>query len=65
MLEVPCKITFVLAKKHKPFSDGEKIVKPCLQKFKQCVSDKSIEKKVNKVPLSKLETCQSRLVQVA
>ena len=44
MLEVSYGIALVLAKKHKPFSDGEKI-KPCLQKFAQYVGEKSIEKK--------------------
>ena len=30
MLEVSYEIALVLAKKHKPFSEGEEIVKPCL-----------------------------------
>ena len=38
---------------HKPFSDGEEIVKPCLQKLAQYVGEKSIEKKANEVALSK------------
>jgi len=53
MLEVSHEIAFVLAKKHKPFSDGEEIVKPCLQKFAQRVGDKSFERKVSEVALSK------------
>ena len=44
MLKVSYKIIFMLAKKHKPFSDSEEIVKPCLQKFAR-VGDKSKEKK--------------------
>ena len=44
----------MLAKKHKPISDGEEIVKPGLQKFAQRVGDKSIEKK---------SLCQSRQLQ--
>ena len=53
MLEVSYEIALVLAKKHKPFSDGEEIVKPCLQKFAQYVDEKSIKKKANDVALSK------------
>ena len=51
-LKVSYKIAFMLAKKHKPFSAGEEMVKPCFQKFAQLVGDKSIEKKVNEVTLS-------------
>ena len=53
MLEASYKIAFLLAKKHKPFSDDEEIIKPCLQKFAQSSGDKSIEKKVKKIALSK------------
>ncbi|XP_076359110.1 general transcription factor II-I repeat domain-containing protein 2A-like [Tachypleus tridentatus] len=53
MLEASYEIAFVLAKKHKPFSDGKYIVKPCLQKFAKCLGDKSIERKVNEIALSK------------
>ena len=45
MLKVSYKIALVLAKKHKPFSDGEEIAKPCLRKFAQYVGEKSIKKK--------------------
>ena len=53
MLEVSYEIAFVFAKNHKPFSEDEEIVKPCLQKFAQCAGDKSIEKKVNEVAFLK------------
>ena len=53
MLEASNKISIVLAKKHKPFSDGEDIVKPCLHKITKLVGDKRIERKVNKIALSK------------
>ncbi|XP_068201631.1 zinc finger MYM-type protein 6-like [Palaemon carinicauda] len=53
MLEASYEIAFVLAKKHKPFSEGEDIVKPCLQNFAKCVGDKSIERNVNEIALSK------------
>ena len=45
MLEVSYEIAPMLGKKRTPFSDGEEIVKSCLQKFVQYVGDKSIEKK--------------------
>ena len=51
MLEASNKIAFVLAKKNKPFSDGEDIVKPCLRKITKWVGDKGIERKVNKITL--------------
>ena len=47
MLEASNKIAFVLAKKWKPFSDGEDIVKPCLHEITKCVVDKSIERKLD------------------
>ena len=50
MLKASNKIAFVLVKKHKPFSDGEDIVKPCLYKITKWVGD---ERKVNKITLSK------------
>ena len=53
MLEASNEIAFVLAKKSKPFSDGEDIVKPCLHKITKRVGDKSIERKVSKIALSK------------
>ena len=51
-MEASNEIAFVLAKKHKPFSDFEDIVKPCLHKVSKWVGDKSIERKVNKIALS-------------
>ena len=33
ILEASIEIAFLLATKHKPFSDGKEIIKPCLQKF--------------------------------
>ena len=45
MLEASNKIAFVLAKEHRPFSDGEDIVKPCLHKATKWVGDKSIEER--------------------
>ena len=53
MLEVSNKIAFVLDKNNKPFSDSEDIAKPCLHKITKWVGDKSIERKVNKIALSK------------
>ena len=53
MLELSYEIAFVLAKKHKPFSDAEEIVKPCLQKFAPRLGDESLERKVSEVALSK------------
>ena len=53
MLEASNKIAFVLAKKYKPFSDGEDIVKPCLHEVTKWFGDKSIERKVSEIALSK------------
>ncbi|XP_068229613.1 SCAN domain-containing protein 3-like [Palaemon carinicauda] len=64
MLEASYEIAFVLAKKHKPFSDGEDIVKPCLQKFAKCVGYKSIERKVNEIALSK-QTIKRRIEELS
>ena len=54
MLEASKEIAFVLANKYKPFSDGEDMVKPCLHKITKWVGDKSIERLVNEIALSKL-----------
>jgi len=64
LLEVSYEIAFLSAEKHKPFSDGEEITKPCLQKCLQRVGDKSIERKVTKVTLSK-ETITRRIEELA
>ena len=53
MLEASYENAFLLAKKHKPFSDDEEIITPCQQKFAQSIGDKSIEKKVKGIALSK------------
>ena len=53
VLKASNKITLVLAEKHKPSSDGEDIVKSCLHKIIKWVGDKSIERKVNKIALSR------------
>ena len=53
MLEASTKIAFVSAKKHNHFSDGEDIIKTFLHKITKWVGDKSIERKVNKIALSK------------
>ena len=53
MLKASYEIAFLSAIKHKPFFDGEEIIKPFLQKFAQSIGDKSIEKKVNELALSK------------
>ena len=53
MLKASNDIAFVLAKKYRPFSDGDDIVKHCLYKITKWVGDKSIERKVNKFVLSK------------
>jgi len=52
MLEASYDIAIVLAKKQKPFSDVEVIVKPSFQNIAQPVGEKYIEGKVNEVPLS-------------
>ena len=64
MLEVSYEIALVLAKKHKPISDSEEIVKPCLQKFAQYVGEKSREKKANEVALSK-QTITRRIKELS
>ncbi|KAG7162491.1 Zinc finger BED domain-containing protein 5-like 10, partial [Homarus americanus] len=46
-------IALALAKKRKSFSDGEEIVKPCLQIFARRLGDKSIERKADEIALSK------------
>ena len=46
-------IAFVLANKHRPFSDGEDNVRPSLHKITKWVGDKSIGRKVKKIALSK------------
>ena len=53
MLEASNEIAFVLAKKYKPFSNGEDIAKPCLDEITKWFGDKSIERKVNEIALSK------------
>ena len=53
ILEVSNKIAFVLAKRYKPFSDGENIAKPCLHKITKWVVDESIERKVNEIAIPK------------
>ncbi len=53
MTEVSYKIALVLAKNWKPFSDGEEIVKACLQIFIKYLCDKNIKGKVGDIPLSK------------
>ena len=45
MLEASNEIAFVFAIKHRPFSDGEDVVKPCLHKITKLVGDKIIERK--------------------
>jgi len=47
MLEISYEIAFVLAEKHRPFSDDVEIVEP------QHVGDKSIERKINEAALLK------------
>ena len=51
-MEASNEIAFVLAKKYKPFSDIEDIVKPCLHKVTKWAGDKVIERKVNEIALS-------------
>ena len=46
-------IALALAKKRKTFSDGEEIVKPCLQIFARRLGDKSIKRKADEIALSK------------
>lgn len=53
MTEASYEIALALAKKRKAFSDGEEIVKPCLQIFARRLGDKSIEKKADEIALSK------------
>ncbi|KAG7176726.1 General transcription factor II-I repeat domain-containing protein 2-like 2, partial [Homarus americanus] len=51
--EASYEIALALAKKRKSFSDGEEIVKPCLQIFARGLGDKSIERKADEIALSK------------
>ena len=53
MTEASYEIAFTLAKKRKPFSDGEEIVKPSLHIFARCLDDKNIKRKVDEIALSK------------
>lgn len=53
ILEASYETVFALAKKLKAYSDGEETVQPCLQKFAKCVGDKSTERKINEIVLSK------------
>lgn len=53
MTEASYEIAFTLAKKRKPFSDGEEIVKPSLHIFAICLDDKNIKRKVDEIALSK------------
>ena len=53
MLDASNEIVFVLAKKYRPFSDSEDIVKPCRHKITKWVGDKRTERKVNEIALSK------------
>ena len=64
MLQASYEIAFLLAKKHKPFSDGEEIIKPCIQKFVQSIGDKNIEKKVKEIALSK-QTITKRIEELS
>lgn len=53
MIEASYEIALALAKKKKAFSDGEEIVKPCLQIFARRLGDTSIERKADEIALSK------------
>ena len=53
MVEASNKIAFVLTQKYRHFSDGGDFVKPCLHRITKWVGDKSIERKVSKIALSK------------
>ena len=53
MTEASYEIALHLAKRKKPFSDGEEIVKPCLQIFAKHLGNKSIEKEADEIAISK------------
>ena len=53
MTEVSYGIALALAKKKKVFSDGEEIVKPCLQIFARSLGDGNIKRKAYEIALSK------------
>ena len=53
MLRASNELAFALAEKYKPLYDGEDIFKPCLHKITKRIGDKSIERKVNNIALSK------------
>ena len=53
MTEGSYEIALHLAKRKKPFSDEEEIVKPCLQIFAKHLGNKSIEKKADEIAISK------------
>ena len=57
-------IALTLAKRRKPFSDGEEIVKPCLNIFAKRIGDKNIESKVAKIALSK-QTITRRIEELS
>ena len=52
-LEASSEIAFALANKHRPFIDGTDIAKPCLHEITKWVGVKGIDRKVNKIALSK------------
>lgn len=53
MTEVSHEIALALAKKKKAFSDGEEIVKSCLQIFARSPGDRNIKRKADEIALSK------------
>ena len=57
-------IALTPAKRRKPFSDGEEIVKPCLNIFVKRIGDKNIESKVAKIALSK-QTITRRIEELS
>ena len=64
MVEASYEMAFVLARKKKPFSDGEEVIKPCLQIFAKSLGDKNIEKKAQAISLSK-QTITRRTEELA
>lgn len=53
LIEISYEIALLLARKKKPFCDGEEIVKPCLQIFARHLGIKTIEKKAHTIALSR------------
>lgn len=64
MTEASYEIALALAKKKKPFSGGEEIVKPCLQIFERHLGNKGIERKADESAISR-QTVTRRIEELS